>query len=231
MKVSVALSNALERITREATQKRHEYFTLEHMLLALLHDNETAAIIEACNGNLETLEEEIQNYLDSETSVLPPTVQRPPEHTVSVRRVYRSASTYVYKREDNELKGQDLLVELMREEDSHAVYLLKEQNIERLDVINYISHGVQKRKRSTGRENNNDEDYMSEEEDPLVKYATELVSRAAEGKIDPLIGRETEVKRLIHILARRRKNNPVLLGDPGVGKTAIIEGLARNLSE
>ncbi|MGC6508778.1 MAG: ATP-dependent Clp protease ATP-binding subunit ClpA [Myxococcota bacterium] len=225
MKVSVALSNALERITREATQKRHEYFTLEHMLLALIHDNETAAIIEACNGNLELLEEELQNFLDSETSVLPPTVQRTPEHTVSVRRVFRSASVYVYKREAEELKGQDLLVELMREDDSHAVYLLKDQNIERLDVINYISHGVQKRKRSGGRDSN-DEDFMSEEEDPLVKYATELVSRAGDGKIDPLIGRETEVKRMIHILARRRKNNPVLLGDPGVGKTAIVEGLA-----
>ena len=218
MKVSVALSNALERITREATQKRHEYFTLEHMLLALLHDNETASIIEACSGNLEILEEELQNYLDSETSVLPPTVQRTPEHTVSVRRVFRSASVYVYKREAEELKGQDLLVELMREDDSHAVYLLKEQNIERLDVINYISHGVQKRKRSSGRDSN-DEDYMSEEEDPLVKYATELVSRASDGKLTRLSAVKS-VKRMIHILARRRKNNLFCWG-PWRGKLRL----------
>ena len=229
MKISDELRIAITRVNQEAIQKRHEYLTLEHLLLALLHDPETASIIEACNGSLNVLETELQNYLNTEAVLLPPAINKEPEQTDSFNHVFQRAAHHVINSAQEELKGQDLLVELMREEESYAVYLMKEQNIERLDLTNYISHGVPKRKKPNRDGNSSEEDFLSEEEDPLAKYATELVSRAGEGKIDPLIGRETEVERMIHILARRRKNNPVLLGDPGVGKTAIVEGLAKKI--
>ncbi|MEC7984198.1 MAG: AAA family ATPase, partial [Myxococcota bacterium] len=167
---------------------------------------------------------------NEEVDTLPEDVEVEPSNTLSFSRVFQRAATHVLNSEKKTITGPNILIELMRVEDSHAVYLLQNQGIERIDLTTYHSHGSKSNARKE-RKKEEDEEYAEGDGDPLEEYATELVQRAAEGKIDPLIGRSKEIERLVHILARRRKNNPVLLGDPGVGKTALIEGLARKIND
>ena len=229
MKLSKELNIALHRAMQDAQKRRHEYLTVEHILLALLHDPESAQMLKACGAKLAVLETQLNEYLDAEMEVLPDGDDREPEQTSAFGRIFSRAATHVLHSNQTTLTGPNILIELMNVEDSHAVYLLQEQGIERVDLTTYFSHGRPNPAKNPKRREE-DEDAV-ESDDPLEEYAVELVQRAADGHIDPLIGREKEVERLIHILARRKKNNPIILGDPGVGKTALIEGLARKIND
>ena len=231
MKLSDELRIALHRAMQDAQKRRHEYLTVEHILLALLHDPESAQMLKACGAKLSELEQALNDYLDEEMEVLPEGDDREPQQTSAFGRIFSRAATHVLHSNQKMLTGPNILIELMNMEDSHAVFLLQEQGIERVDLTTYFSHGRSNNPARDPRKFADDEDFAEESEDPLDEYAVELVQRAADGNIDPLIGREKEVERLIHILARRRKNNPILLGDPGVGKTAIIEGLAKKIND
>ena len=231
----VALSRAFE----DAAERRHEHLTLEHVLLALLGDPASARMLEGVGAKLDVLEKKLELYLDHEVEKLPESKKkREPRQTDAFGRVFQRAAMHVQSSGKAELDGPVLLIELMREEDSYAVFLLEEQGVERLDLTTWLSHGPKgagagkgRKKAAAGPSGGDDEDESRAADDPLAAYCSELVARAAEGKIDPLVGRATEVERIVHILARRRKNNPLLLGDPGVGKTALIEGLARRVHE
>ena len=234
MKLADNLRVALSRAMDEAKRRRHEYLTLEHVLLALLHEPTSASALEACGAKLNKLENELALYLDNEVEKLPEDrTELDPQQTMAFSRVFQRAAFHVQNAGKDTLEGTAVLVELMREPESYAVYLLEAQNVKRVDMTAYLSHGVRKdglvpqRKRVPA----GDEDESENLAEPLEAYTTELVAKAATGEIDPLIGRAKEIERIVHILARRRKNNPLLLGDPGVGKTALVEGLARLIHE
>ncbi len=218
---------------RTAQERRHEYLTLEHVLHAMLQDPVATEVLEACGADLPGLKIALEAFLDEQES-LPSHVDKLPEQTMAFQRVLQRAAVNLQSSGRREMDAGSFLASMMREEDSHAVFLLRQGGVERLDVLNYISHGIRKRggggegsviRRSGGVEADGDEGGGASA-DPLSEFCTELVARAAQGKIDPLVGRKKEVERLVHVLARRRKNNPLLVGEPGVGKTAIIEGLA-----
>jgi ATP-dependent Clp protease ATP-binding subunit ClpA len=234
MKIADELRIALSRAMEDAQERRHEYLTLEHVLLALLHDPDSSDLLKGCGGKLRDLERDLELYLEQEVDKLPENVDREPQQTTAFAAVFQRAATHVLNSGKDTITGSNVLIELMRQEDSYAVYLLRQQGIDRVDLTTFYSHGSKKTRKAERKRRSvvdNDEESFEGEGEALEKYATELVSRASTGKIDPLIGREKEVQRLIHILARRRKNNPILLGDPGVGKTAIVEGLARKIHE
>jgi len=224
----VALSRALE----EATERRHEFLTLEHVLLALLHDPTTADALQAIGCDIAKLEKELGQFLESEVEKIPEGRLVEPQQTPAFQRVLQRAAFHVQHAGRDVLDGPAVLVEVLREEDSYAVFLIESQGVTRLDVTSFLSHGVRKdglvsrRKATAGEEEDGEV-----AENPLDAYATELVAKAALGEIDPLIGRTEELERLAHILVRRRKNNPLLLGDPGVGKTALAEGLALHIHQ
>jgi ATP-dependent Clp protease ATP-binding subunit ClpA len=235
MKLADNLRVALSRAMDEAKRRRHEYLTLEHVLLALLHEPSSASALEACGAKLNKLESELTLYLDNEVEKLPEDrADLDPQQTMAFSRVFQRAAFHVQSAGKDTLEGTAVLVELMREPESYAVYLLESQNVKRVDMTAYLSHGVRKdglvpqRKRVPAGDEDEESGELAE---PLEAYTTELVAKAAAGEIDPLIGREREIERIVHILARRRKNNPLLLGDPGVGKTALVEGLARLIHE
>lgn len=224
----VALSRALD----EATLLRHEFLTLEHVLLALLHDPTTADALKAVGVDLAQLEADLSAFLESEVEKIPEGRPVEPQQTPAFQRVLQRAAFHVQHAGRDTLDGPAVLVEVLREQDSYAVFLIESQGVTRLDVTSFMSHG----KRKDGLVNRGAasagvEDDGEVAENPLDAYATELVAKAAAGKIDPLIGRNEELQRIAHVLVRRRKNNPLLLGDPGVGKTAMVEGLARHIHE
>ncbi len=239
MKVSNNLRIALSRAMEDATERRHEFLTLEHVLLALLHDPATAKLLKAVGGKLSRLEKELEAYLDNEVEKLPEGRTQEPAQTLAFGRVFQRAAFHVQNSGKEELDGPTVLTELLREEESYAVHLLEQQGIARLDITAYLSHGINKdgivprKKASAGGESDEEGDDvgLEDDDDPLSRYTTELVARAAAGLVDPLIGRSSELERIVQILARRRKNNPMLVGDPGVGKTALIEGLALAIHE
>ena len=225
--VRVALGMALERAQRE----RHEFITLEHLLLGMLHDPEASEILEACGAKLRKLEEDVDALLEEFESV-PDAMDYEPSQTIGFRRVLQRAIMHVQSSGKSPVTGGNILVAMYGEPESDAVYLLEQHGVTRLDVVSFISHGTRKdgkaresaTPRGTGADASSPDDALSG--DALADFCTDLFARAEEGKIDPLIGRDHEIERMIHILARRRKNNPMVIGDPGVGKTAIVEGLA-----
>jgi ATP-dependent Clp protease ATP-binding subunit ClpA len=232
MKLADELRIALSRALEEAAKRRHEYLTLEHVLLALLHDPDTADVLLAVGTDIARLERDLTAYLESEVDKLPEGRPIEPAQTPAFQRVLQRAAFHVQHSGRDLLDGPAVLVEVMREEDSYAVFLLESQGVTRLDITSYMSHGVRKDGLVPRRPAHAGDDEGGEvAQDPLEAYTTELVAKAAAGKIDPLIGREMELERIAHILVRRRKNNPLLLGDPGVGKTALVEGLARHIHE
>ena len=241
MKVADNLRVALSRAMDDANARRHEFLTLEHVLLALLHDPTTVKVLRAVGADVARLESELEKYLDREVEQLPEDKDIEPQQTRSFGRVFQNAALRTQHSGRDELDGPAVLLELMREDESYAVYLLEQEGVKRLDITSYLSHGIGKggtvtrRPKATagGSEGQGEEEAEAgvDEDDPLAQYTVELVARAAEGGTDPLIGRDTEVERIVHILARRRKNNPMLLGDPGVGKTALVEGLALRIHE
>ena len=230
--LSKELELTLNQAFNTARQRHHEFMTVEHLLLALL-DNPTAAkVLRACGADTERLREEISRFLDETTPVLPSDAERDTQPTLGFQRVLQRAVFHVQSSGRDEVTGANVLVAIFNERESHAVFLLQQQGIARLDVVNYISHGISKVHGDSDETGNADEAQQeTESEDapknPLQSFATNLNEQAKAGKIDPLIGRRLEVERTVQILCRRRKNNPLLVGEAGVGKTAIAEGLAK----
>src|SRR5262245_10005908 len=232
MRLSRALEASLSLAVREARKRRHEFLTLEHVLWALLHDEAVAEVIRACGGNVPQVVRELEAYLEEQVDTLPPADERPPQQTLGFQRVLQRAAAHVQSAGRDEIDGRNLLAAIFREPESHAAFLLQQQGITRLDVITYLSHGIPRVPQAPEPQpsgGDGDDEEAAATRDPLASFTVNLVERAAAGKIDPLIGRTRELERTVHVLCRRRKNNPVFVGDPGVGKTAIVEGLALRL--
>ncbi len=230
------LEQTLHRALANANERRHEYATLEHLLLALTEDQDALAVLRACGVDVAKLKAELVEYLDGELSNLVTTRQDDAKPTAGFQRVLQRAAIHVQSSGREEVTGANVLVALFSERESHAVYFLQEQEMTRFDAVNYISHGIAKApgraepKRVSGAdEETHAEKVVKKGTEALEAYCVNLNKKALSGKIDALIGREQEVERTIQILCRRSKNNPLYVGDPGVGKTAIAEGLARRI--
>ncbi len=260
-----SLEKALHRALAMASEYRHEYATLEHLLLALVDEEDAAAVMEACDVDLELLRQQLLEYLENELAGLVAAPGVEPKPTTAFQRVLQRAVIHVQSAGREEVTGANVLVAIFAERESHAAWFLQEQDMTRFDAVNYISHGIAKRgSRSVARpargvkdreegfpglprmssrgdddpERDRDSDLDDDDDDEarpsteaLDEYCVNLNEKAKAGRIDPLIGREKEVRRTIQVLCRRQKNNPLLVGDPGVGKTAIAEGLARRIVE
>lgn len=232
--LSKELEFTLNNAFKEARTRRFEFMTVEHLLLALI-DNPTAAqVLRACGGDLDTLRDELDSFVEENTPLLDESDTRETQPTLGFQRVLQRAVFHVQSSGKKEVTGANVLVAIFGEQDSQTVYLLNKQNITRLDVVNYISHGISKNSQDEPEETDEgNTEYGAEEGEsdakPLDKYATNLNIKAAAGEIDPLIGRDHEVERASQVLCRRRKNNPLLVGEAGVGKTAIAEGLAKRI--
>ncbi len=221
----------------EARQARHEFITVEHLLLALLDNPSAAEVLRACAVNIDDLRKTLTNFISDNTPTVPGASEVDTQPTLGFQRVIQRAIMHVQSASNGkkEVTGANVLVAIFGEKDSHAVYYLHQQGVTRLDVVNFISHGVRKdqqsepQKASDGVEDNQAE--VQQKESALDQFTQNLNKLAAEGKIDPLIGRESEVERVIQTLCRRRKNNPLLVGEAGVGKTAIAEGLAWRVTQ
>ena len=237
------LQLTLQAAMREAVRRRHAYLTLEHLLFALCHDERGAEVLRHSGANVRRLKSELQRFLDEEIEGEPGEQPVETGQTLAFHRVIQGALAHAERAEREEVDAGDLVAVMFEEPDSQALALLRAQGVSRLDVLKYVSHGISKlpESRSGGPEANGsspsaprraraDED---EEDipDPLTAFSTNLTERASEGKLDPLVGREAEIDRVIHVLARRRKNNPILVGESGVGKTAIAEGLAQRIND
>ncbi|WP_395660566.1 ATP-dependent Clp protease ATP-binding subunit ClpA, partial [Aestuariivirga sp.] len=243
---SRSLEKALHRALGLANERRHEYATLEHLLLSLIDDKDAAAVMKACNVDLDVLRRSLTNYIDTELGQMIAAEREDSKPTAGFQRVIQRAVIHVQSSGREEVTGANVLVAIFAERESHAAFFLQEQDMTRYDAVNYISHGIAKRSglsetrpvRGVDQDQQNAAGNESGEEggpkkkgdgDALDAYCINLNKKAGEGKIDPLIGREQEVRRTIQILCRRQKNNPLFVGDPGVGKTAIAEGLARKI--
>ncbi|WP_265571156.1 ATP-dependent Clp protease ATP-binding subunit ClpA [Sphingomicrobium nitratireducens] len=232
------LEQTLHNALGEASKRRHEYATLEHLLIALIDDEHAAQVMAACGVDREELRATVKQYLDSELGALVSDSATDPNPTSGFQRVVQRAILHVQSSGRDEVTGANLLVALFSERESYAVYFLQQQDMSRLDAVTYISHGVGKGEPSiseTPETSSNDEPTETKSSDKkesaLQQFTVNLNQKAKDGKIDPLIGRSSEVDRTIQILCRRSKNNPLYVGDPGVGKTAIAEGLARKIIE
>ena len=236
------LQLTLQAAMREAVLRRHAYLTVEHLLLALCHDERGAEVLRHSGVNLRRLKGDLQRYLDDEIEGEPGEEPIETGQTLAFHRVVQQALAHADNAEREEVEAGDLVAAIFQEPDSQAVSLLRAQGVSRLDVLKYISHGVSKLPESrSGAQTNGSapsqghplegDDDEDEIVDPLAAFSTNLTERASEGKLDPLVGREAEIDRVIHVLARRRKNNPILVGESGVGKTAIAEGLAQKIVE
>ncbi len=220
---------------KDAKERRHEFMTVEHLLLALLDNPSTGNVLQACEANIDELRRDLEEFINETTPIIPfDDASRETQPTLGFQRVLQRAVFHVQSAGKTEVTGANVLAAIFSEQDSQAVYFLRRENITRLDVINYISHGVSKYQNNELRDGMNshvDEEMMGSDstESPLESYCMNLNKRARLGKIDPLIGRSEEVLRTIQVLCRRRKNNPLLVGEAGVGKTAIAEGLARKI--
>ena len=225
------LQETLTAAVEEAIRRRHEYVTLEHLLYALLGDRTAANVIKQCGGNIPKLKRELEKFFDENLLPRAGELTELPEQTAMFQRVLEYALLQAEGSGQKEVNGGNILAALYQAERSHAVYLLRQQGVTRLDVLNYIAHGISKlnpQPASLPIEAGEEADAQTPA-DPLAAFTVNLVERAAAGGIDPLIGRTAEVERTIQILCRRRKNNPIYVGEPGVGKTAIAEGLARKI--
>jgi ATP-dependent Clp protease ATP-binding subunit ClpA len=229
-----SLERALERALQLAADRKHEYATLEHLLLALTEDEDAAEVMTACKLDIEKLRRDLANYLDNDCASFVVEDGGQVHPTAAFQRVVQRAVLHVESSSKDEVTGANVLVSIFAERDSHAAYFLQEQDMTRYDAVNYISHGVAKK---PGMSKPKPVEGAGEKEDDATKpvgealgaYCVDLNEKARQGKTDPLIGRHAEVERAIQVLCRRRKNNPLLVGDPGVGKTAIAEGLAKKI--
>jgi ATP-dependent Clp protease ATP-binding subunit ClpA len=220
---------------KDAREQRHEFMTVEHLLLALLDNASATAVLRACNADAAKLARDLRSIITETVPVLPPNDERDTQPTLGFQRVLQRAVYHVQSSGRKEVTGANVLVAIFGEKDSHAVYFLGQQDITRLDVVNYISHGIAKLGHESGaqpaggeagKEGEGGEEARG---NPLAEYASNLNDQARQGRIDPLIGRHEEIERTIQVLCRRRKNNPLYVGEAGVGKTALAEGLAKRI--
>jgi ATP-dependent Clp protease ATP-binding subunit ClpA len=239
------LEQTLHRALSLASERRHEYATLEHLLLGLADDTDAATVLRACGVDLDKLRNDLSEFLDKDLAGLATDRSGDPKPTAGFQRVVQRAAIHVQSSGRDEVTGANVLVALFSERESHAVYFLQLQDMTRLDAVNFISHGIakspgrsaQRPVQGTGSQPESHQEQEREEkpsrrnQDALSNYCVNLNKKAMAGKIDPLIGRENEIERTIQILCRRTKNNPLYVGDPGVGKTAIAEGLAKRIVE
>jgi ATP-dependent Clp protease ATP-binding subunit ClpA len=216
----------------EARQKRHEFITVEHLLLALLDNPSAAEVLRACAADIEGLRKELLTFINEHTPTVAGSDEIDTQPTLGFQRVIQRAILHVQSSGKKEVTGANVLVAIFGEKDSHAVFFLQRQNVTRLDVVNFISHGITKTPQSRGKEEAAETEVESQEKSGALESFTQNLNHLAlAGKIDPLIGRDKELERVIQTLCRRRKNNPLLVGEAGVGKTAIAEGLARHIVE
>jgi ATP-dependent Clp protease ATP-binding subunit ClpA len=222
----------------EARQQRHEFITVEHLLLALLDNPSAAEVLRACAANIDDLRKNLGNFIRENTPVVPGNEEIDTQPTLGFQRVIQRAIMHVQSTSNGkkEVTGANVLVAIFGEKDSHAVYYLHQQGITRLDVVNFISHGITKTPQPKEQakeepQEQGEENAQAAQQGALEQFTTNLNASAKEGRIDPLIGRESEVERVIQVLCRRRKNNPLLVGEAGVGKTAIAEGLAWRITQ
>ena len=232
MMLSRDLEVTLNLAFKDARVKRHELMSVEHLLLALIDNEAAAEVLRACGAEIEKLRKELVEFLDATTPLIPEDeTERETQPTLGFQRVLQRAVFHVQSSGRKEVTGASVLVAIFSEQESHAVYILKQQDISRIDVVNFISHGTSRNEESEELDarSETDEGASGEEKKPsaLEQYSTNLNEQARKGLIDPLVGRREEVERVIQILSRRRKNNPLLVGESGVGKTAIAEGLAK----
>ncbi|MEE9344914.1 MAG: ATP-dependent Clp protease ATP-binding subunit ClpA [Methylococcales bacterium] len=230
------LENTLNNAFKYAYKNQHEFITVEHLLLALLDNASAREVLDSCGVGIEQLITELTEFIEQTTPVLPENSGRETQPTLGFQRVLQRAVFHVQSSEKNEVSGANILVAIFNEQDSHAVYLLQQHDMTRLDAVNYLAHGVTKTKDGEFEEIESesvqiDSEQVTPTNSQLQNYAKNLNADAEDGRIDPLIGRHSEIERTIQILCRRRKNNPLLVGEAGVGKTAIAEGLARRIVE
>ena len=235
--LSKDLETTLNLAFKNARERRHEFLTVEHLLLALLDNEIASAVLEACDCDLAELRTELVDFVETTTPLIPESEgARETKPTLGFQRVLQRAVFHVQSSGKPEVTGANILVAIFSEQESQATHFLRQKNVARIDIVNFITHGISK------IPGNNDNDEISPEQqesgetsdtsgDPLESFATNLNAEAEAGRIDPLIGREDELTRVIQVLSRRRKNNPLLIGESGVGKTAVAEGLARKITE
>ena len=235
--LSANLEQTLHRALAYANERRHEYATLEHLLLALTEDQDAIAVLRACGVSLEEVRADLAEYIDNQLTNLINAHVGDAKPTAAFQRVLQRAAIHVQNSGREEVTGANVLVAIFSERESYAVYFLQEQEMTRLDAVNYISHGIAKvpgqeeSRPVQGAEEEQGEKVVKKGREALDAYCVDLNAKAKSGKIDPLIGRAHEIERTIQVLCRRTKNNPLYVGDPGVGKTAIAEGLARRIVE
>src|SRR5438445_2442114 len=231
--IAQELEVSLHMAFMEARQKRHEFITVEHLLLALLDNPSASEVLRACAAEVDELRKLLSEFVTEHTPILT-TEDTDTQPTLGFQRVIQRAILHVQSSGKKEVTGANVLVAIFGEKDSHAVYFLQQQGIARLDVVNYISHGITKTPQAhqgKGEQEADQEGQAETSNRPLDNYTQNLNALAIAGKIDPLIGRDRELERVVQTLCRRRKNNPLLVGEAGVGKTAIAEGLARRIVE
>ncbi len=230
--ISKELSATLGLAVREAKKRRHEYVCVEHVLFAILHDSEGIDIIEHCGGDPETIKRKLEKFFNERLERISEDGDYVLQQTVGFQRVIQRAVNHVRSAEKSEVHVGDILASIFQEKDSHATYYLESEGVSRLSVLKYISHGRQQNvEKEDADESTGEDGKKKKKENYLDLYTVDLVKKAGQGKIDPLIGRAGELQRVIQVLCRRRKNNPVFVGDPGVGKTAIAEGLAQRIHD
>ncbi len=236
--LSKELETTLNSAFKGARSKRHEYMTVEHLLLALVDNDSAAAVLKACGMDLVSLRKDLSEFVDTTTPLIPENdYDRETQPTLGFQRVLQRAVFHVQSSGKNEVTGANVLVAIYSEQESQAVYYLKKQDVARIDVVNYITHGISKvsgpSEHGADSIEQQDEDsgtgQSESQQNPLENFSTNLNEQALLGRIDPLVGRNEEVERVVQVLARRRKNNPLLVGESGVGKTAIAEGLAKKI--
>lgn len=233
--LSKDLENTLNDAFRGAREKRHEFMTVEHLLLALLDNNDAIRVLKACGADIGSMRGDLVEFVDATTPLIPEDEEeRDTQPTLGFQRVLQRAVFHVQSSGKSEVTGANVLVAIFSEQESQSVFFLKTQNVARLDVVNYMTHGISKVSNDgdapePGQLGSDESREEGGESNPLDSFSTNLNDEAAAGNIDPLIGRLHEVERVAQILARRRKNNPLLVGDSGVGKTAIVEGLAKKI--
>ncbi len=233
--LSKELEYTLNKAFKEARDRHHEFMTVEHLLLALLENPTAVEILKACGADMAKLKKDVSEFIEETTPLIPLDDTRETQPTLGFQRVLQRAVFHVQSSGKKEVTGANVLVAIFSEQESQAVYFLSMQDIARLDVVNYISHGIPKvhgdSEGDAASGTTDDEQGEASAKSPLENFATNLIEQARLGKIDPLIGRKAELERTIQILCRRRKNNPLLVGEAGVGKTAIAEGLAKKIVE
>src|SRR5699024_6038519 len=232
--LSQELQTALDAAFMVARRRNHEMLTVEHLLMSLLDNPAVIQVLESVRADIPTLEAELKSYIDTHAPVVAPGDGQEVQPTLGFQRVLQRAVYHVQSAGKKEVTAVNVLVAIFSEQESQAVFVLNEMGVTRLDVVNFVAHGVGKHEEEQERSNAAGEEKSAgsssdKEQSALEQYATNLNRKAAEGRIDPLIGRDHEMERVVQTLCRRRKNNPLLVGEAGVGKTAIAEGLAHKI--